>query len=237
MTEETKPESTENVTVENPELAELSALFKSYDKPAIETTPTGEKPIDNSNSEFPWLSTGATGNEKTPVQSPPSGFSITHDPNGSIPKTEYYVRGPKKGQPKPPSKSRPVVPQPTTIQASSFLTGAILLSMVDLIIPVALVGLNNMKSKVKLKADSLKMSDAQKRELAPIADAVLKEMNVNASPVMLLSIALLGVYVPTFLMIKSEAETQAKLDNEKAKKVSFTANGHGPIGGVSNLRH
>lgn len=218
------------------ELAALSDLFKNYDKPAIETGNTGgEKPVNNTPaSEYPWLSVPATGNSTEP--SAPKPF-ITHDPNGSLPKTEYYVRGPKKGQPKPASKSKPIVPQPTTIQASSFLTGAILLSMVDLIIPMALVGLNNWRSKVKLKPDSIKMTDAQKRELSPIADAVLKEMNVNASPTTLLMIALLGVYVPTFLMVKSDAETQAKLNNEKAKKVDFKTGNQNGINRLSNLSY
>lgn len=232
MTEEIKPES----TVSTNDIDALNDLFKNYDKPAEITGDNGTvQSVQNSSSnDFPWLSGNQT--PSTPqVSNEPKPF-ITHNPAGSQPTQEYYVRGPKKGQPKPVSKNKAPIPPPTTIQASSFLTGAIFLTLLDIFVPTILVGLNNMTSKVKMKYDGMKLTDAQKKELEPVANAVLKEVNLNASPALLLGIAILGSYLPMFLVARSEAQAKHKI-NEKDKKVSFETNTKNDIRKFSNIRY
>jgi len=195
----------ESPTIDKPDTAaDLDAILSTYNKAAQESTPTGGELFPGDR-----VSSTAAPNQGTP-------FSITHDPAGSDPKQEYYKRGAKKGLPKPAgSQSKP---KPTTIVASSLITGSLFITMIDIILPMVFAGLNNWRSKVKVDSDKMKMTQRQKDDLAPIGDAVVKELNINANPVALLLIGLGGIYGGNLVMLRNEAEKEMKKAAEKAKK-------------------
>lgn len=70
------------------------------------------------------------------------------------------------------------------VNASKYLTGAIILMMVDAVIPSVLIkmmSIANPKYK-SIKTKEIKMSKEQKNDLEPLADEVVKSMTVNMSP-------------------------------------------------------
>ena len=84
------------------------------------------------------------------------------------------------------------------ITASDVLDGALLLTMIDLILPELCVFIFNKyvrKGDMK-KATSakIKLKQTQINQLKPLADAMLKEMNVKGNPTILFGFALLSIY-------------------------------------------
>lgn len=183
----------EQKPVETPptETVNISDLLKDYK----EVPPTNTAPP----------ATGAPVN--TPI---PNGNPTSYPPG-----TEFYKTGKKAGQPKPPKKvafTYNPATQPATL-SGEILTGALFLTLVDLIIPTIIVGINNRFTKQKIKATDLQLSAAQKKELAPIADQVIKQIDIKANPTLLLCVSMLGIYGANFAMLKlSEPKQQ---NNEK----------------------
>lgn len=208
----------------------LDAILAGYDKPAnVVSDPAQPQPQPQAPANDQPMFPGET-------VPPKQGFSITHNPAGSDPKLEYYVRGPKKGQLKPSKKNSGTSSpnsnvKPTSIQASTLLTGAMFITMIDLILPMGFCALHNWQfPDAKIDARDLKMKDYQRNELAPIADAVAREMNINASPVVLLLVGIVGIYGLNMMTLHNEAVAKAKIakKNEQAKKDSAktTAENH-----------
>lgn len=227
-----------NTTAENVDnLDSLENILSGYTKPFVDETPA---PTVNE-TKTTWAPWENNANDTGKPDEKISGISIEHNPSGSDPEIRYYKSGPKKGQPRPPRKGQ-TVSKPTTLQASAFLTGAILLSMVDMLLPMAMAGLNNWRSKVKIKADDLKLSEANKKELTPIADAVLKELNIVASPSLLLGVALFGAYAANMMMVRSEAEAKQKLEKfnnnyESNKATNFAPPSKNDVRSVPNTHY
>lgn len=210
----------ETPVVESTDFEDIEKILAGYDKPATDSAPvTSSEPVPG---KMPWETDYK---EPSGKQVP---FSISHNPSGSDPEIRYYKTGPKAGQPRPARKGQ-AISKPTEIKASSFLTGAILISMVDMLIPMALAGLNNWRSKVKINADDMKMTDAQKKELDPVATAVLQELNIQASPTLLMGVMMVGIYAGNLMLLRSDAEAKQKL-NEKTKEANIKADS------VNNVR-
>lgn len=132
------------------------------------------------------------------------------------PTVEYYKTGKKAGQPKPPKKVR-VTYTPSQTPASlsgELLTGALFITLVDLIMPILMVGLNNRFSKQKIKVKDLQLTAAQQKELAPIADRVVKQINIEANPTMLLICSMLGIYGANFAVQKFGSNENKKQDEK-----------------------
>jgi hypothetical protein len=97
-------------------------------------------------------------------------------------KTE--TRGRKKKIEEP---SEPVIP--------TVISGKLLLLLIDLIVPNVASGINNKFDKKRpITAKSLKLTKDQLEELEPIANEVAKLITLNANPIVMLSVALLGIY-------------------------------------------
>lgn len=205
----------------------LDDIMSEYTAPFVDSAPP------TNTEQFPWSS--APGTQQT-GNKPANGFNITHDPAGSDPEVRLYKSGPKAGQPRPPRKGQPVS-KPTNLQASAFLTGALLLSFLDMLLPLALAGLNNWRSKIKIKADDLMMTSKQKEELKPMADAVLRELNVQASPTVLLCIGMVGIYAGNVMMLRSESEMKMKLEHEKNKGMADKAPSPNDVRRVPNTHY
>lgn len=154
-------------------------------------------------------------------------FSINRDANANtFAPQEFYVRGPKKGQPKPPRKiytptgqQIPATPPPQNNQLAlnTLISGAMFITLIDLLIPLTIAGLNNLfNKKVKLEADKLKMTQSQRNDLSQIGEAVVKELKINAPHWVLLLLALFGIYgFNAVLIINQTKQQQNKKDNEK----------------------
>lgn len=211
--------TTDNSTPDS--ISELDELLKTYDKPSAESEPV--------ESLFPGDRVTPGGSRGDTVSKPSATPFITHDPAGSDTPIEYYVRGAKKGQPKPPRKNAPV--KPTSIQASVLLSGALFITLIDNLMPMIFAGLNNWRSKIKIDSAKLQLTDKQRADLAPVADAVARELNINSNPVPLLLIALAGIYGGNMVMLRNEEErrmkNEAKKEHEKNQKLVNTAHNNG----------
>lgn len=73
---------------------------------------------------------------------------------------------------------------PNEVNASKYLTGAIVLMMIDAVIPSVLIKMMSMANpKYKsIKTKEIKLSKEQKNDLEPLADEVVKQMTVTMSP-------------------------------------------------------
>lgn len=137
------------------------------------------------------------------VELPQNGTEAPKDPG-----TEYYVRGPKKGQPKPPKKpsiSASVNPNPpdSEIGADSILTGILFLTLLDMFIPFVIVMLNNRFSKQKMNVEVLQLSKEQKKTIEPVADKVIAQLKLKGNPVIIFVLAYLGMMAMNFAMAKT----------------------------------
>lgn len=170
----------------------------------------------------PALSNGALG---VPGTQPPAGGAstpfISHDPSQN-PQQEFYKRGAKKGQPKPPKKglAPPLTPSGTMgIQATALISGALFITMIDILLPLIIATLNNWKKgSVKINAEDMKLTASQKTELAPIGDGVVREYKINANPGALLLVAGIGMYSMAFLTAKSKAKERIEKERKQKEK-------------------
>lgn len=132
----------------------------------------------------------------------------------------YYQTGKKAGQLRP-SVSRPkvdVVPNntPTTI-SGDIISGALFMTMIDLLLPMAFVTANNYFSKVKIKPDDLELTAKQKSELEPIAEKVAAQVRLTANPTVVLIFTLAGIYGMNFMKAKINAEAKLVLKKDANK--------------------
>ena len=113
----------------------------------------------------------------------------------------YFQSGKKKGQLKPKGRDilggevkATVDPSPKAIKGSNILSGLMLLTLVDLIFPLLLQVANNKFSKVKIKASDLRIKKTQKNELEPLANMVVESLNIEANPIQMFAVSMIGVY-------------------------------------------
>lgn len=138
--------------------------------------------------------------------------------------TQYYKTGAKAGQPKP-SKTRtttttPAQPTPPATISGELLSGALFLTLIDLLLPFIIAELNNWKSPIKINSEDLQMTAKQKKELEPIADAVARKWNMSGDPVILGLIALAGIYGINTAALRAmkKAEMKAEALKQTPKK-------------------
>lgn len=124
----------------------------------------------------------------------------------------YYQRGAKKGQLRPtPLQARIQTPTvPANIQGNAIISGALLISLIDLLLPLAISALNNIASDQKIKPELLQMTAKQKDTLAPVCDQVSQYINLTGNPLIILTVSLVGIYGMNFLMIKQSLPNEKK---------------------------
>lgn len=102
-----------------------------------------------------------------------------------------YKTGKKAGQPRPDPKGPRMTynNQPTTIPASMFVTGAMFLMVIDMVFPMLIVAGNNFVSDVKVKLEQVRITadKERKKEIEPLADATLKQLNIHGNPAAMLA--------------------------------------------------
>ncbi len=150
---------------------------------------------------------------------PPKPAPIYSPGSNAVNQTiQYYRTGKKAGQPKPIktyNQGPPINPGPQGQQSqgvinSELISGALFITLVDLILPVLIAFANNRFSKIKIEADKLQLTEKQRKDLEPVCDQVVRQLNLNANPMVLLTISLGGLYAMNFMLQKSVAESKTK---------------------------
>lgn len=185
---------------------DVADLLSDYKRPPdVPVAPVIPPPAQNAQPQQPV------------VPSPGAAPAAMTSPTAGAP-GDVYMSGKKAGQPRPPRKVRATyTPSVEMAQlGSDILSGALFLTLVDLMLPVLIAGINNRFSKVKIKAKELSMTDKQKKELAPIADKVMSQINVQANPTLLLLIGMAGIYGMNLAALQM---TKSMEQNEKSDKI------------------
>ncbi len=200
-------------------------------------TPVIEVPKSDNSELDAILETYKNAPPSVPTPAQPEKLPFLSHDAGQAPKQEYYTRGAKKGQPKPPKKGTAPPLNPAgqlSIQATTFITGAVFITMVDLLIPLIITGIYNFMQSKKtgtagpiLDYEKVKMSASQRNDLAVVGDAVVRELKLSGSPTLLFLIGLAGVYFMNFILQKSLADKEhakKQAENEKKNNTSVTQN-------------
>lgn len=93
------------------------------------------------------------------------------------------------------------------IVSGEILTGALFLTIIDMLLPMLIAIVNNYASKNKIKHEDLQLTREQQKQLEPIADEVMKEIEMNANPVAIMIIAMAGIYGMNFMAAKFNVNT------------------------------
>jgi hypothetical protein len=103
-------------------------------------------------------------------------------------------------------KKKTQEPAQPEIQTSPVITGALMMMLIDLGLPHLIAFANNKLNKKgkKIKASDLRMTEEQRKELEPVADQVAHEMMLQANPLTVLIISMIGIYGINFMMLKQE---------------------------------
>lgn len=197
-----------------------------------ETTETAPDVID-------WGNVGNTESDSAPVK----GFDLSEykslDPDttetGSIDESKtdtgsdsetdpdindprfYFQSGKKKGQRRPQPKGVNVsFKNPTTekVLSGEIISGALFLSMIDMVLPMILAGLNNQFTKVKIDPDKMQLTDKQKKELEPLFNAIVKAIKFEGNPVLLGVVGLGSIYAMNFIMLRTAAKIEQQTKHE-----------------------
>lgn len=194
----------------NTEQYDLSSIFSQYKEPA-EIKPTTE-PAQQ--TQVQPQSTVATENTKFPGAPAWYGNPL------------YYQSGKKQGQLKPPPKNgfasaafqKPVIDvNPTTsiLTADQVISGALFLTVINLLIPMAFALINNLvvkgdKAKI-IDWEMLQIDSKATKDMEVLADKALKHIKIDANPVGIFLFALLGLYGMQFMTVKLLVDSQAKI--------------------------
>jgi hypothetical protein len=110
----------------------------------------------------------------------------------------YFQTGKRAGQKRPNRARLKFVPGEEVSEIDGeLITGALFLSMIDLLLPLLIAGIHNGVTKKKenrLKWNDLQMSAEQKKQLSPIADRVVKMIKLEGHPILIMSLTMLGLY-------------------------------------------
>lgn len=124
---------------------------------------------------------------------------------------KYYQSGKKKGQRRKKAiRIEKNSDADDNVNFSDVLTGAMFITLLDMLLPLLIEVVNNRFTKHKIKASDLSMTADQRKRLAPLADGVVKKFNIQANPVVLLLIGVAGVYGMNYAMLIQEAKQAEK---------------------------
>lgn len=122
---------------------------------------------------------------------------------GGYKETLQVEEQPEQPQSKRGRKSKKQEPE-SAPEMPSLISGALLVLMIDLIIPNIIAFANNKITNEKITAKSLQLTTAQKNELQPVADEVAKTIALQANPLTVLIVTLLGIYGVNLMALKSK---------------------------------
>jgi hypothetical protein len=117
----------------------------------------------------------------------------------------YFQTGKKAGQLRPTGNKLNVAYRKDNSQSTisgDIISGALFLTLIDLLLPFIFIKANNYFSKDKLKMSDLEMTEKQKRTLEPIADKVAAQIKATANPTVILVFTLCSIYAINFAEAK-----------------------------------
>lgn len=189
------------------ESMDFEELLKQYDSPAVESPSLEDEPIIQRLPEEP-----------KPEPQPQDETAWQGNPL-------YYQSGKKQGQ------LRQLKPRGITVgyQPSSepqeiggdLISGAMFMSIIDMLIPGLIVVINNFLVKDKkdiLKISEMQLDEKQIKKLEPLTEATLKQIKLRANPSVLLIFTLLGLYSIQFAKIKFERELDKAMNDKKKEE-------------------
>ncbi len=197
-------------------------------KPFSWDTVEPDKELDNILSAYKEPLKTETGENNAPVSAPVSTVENPLPiPEDKTDKRFYYQSGKKAGQRKPDHlikktlETKGVTYNPpasgTSINAS-FITGALAIAVIDLMLPLIIGGINNTFTKVKVDQKVLELTSSQKKNLEPIWDAALKYIQIRGNPMVLAILCTMGLYLTNFFLMRSAAKMQMKMkENQNTK--------------------
>lgn len=143
------------------------------------------------------------------------------DPNKWQGDNRYYQTGKKAGQlrPKPKVSASYNMNATTTIPATMLINGALFLTVVNIIFPLVIVAVNNWLSpKEKMTVKQMKLTKEEQKEIDPLMDATLKQLNIAGNPLVLLIITLTASYAGKFMAVKLSSEENEEETKKEEKK-------------------
>ncbi len=113
---------------------------------------------------------------------------------------DFYQTGKKAGQPRPNRLNATYNRNAsTTIPSSVLVNGAMFMGFINFVIPLIMVTANNWLSpKEKMEQKDLRLTNEDRKDIDPLMDATLKQLNIQGNPALLLAIALVGAYSMKF---------------------------------------
>lgn len=133
----------------------------------------------------------------------------------------YYQRGEKKGtlRDKPYIKANYNHAATTTIPGSMLINGALFLMFINFIIPLIIVTTNNWLSpKEKMSVKDIRLTKEECKDIDPLMDATLKQLNIQANPWILLMLSLTAAYATKFVNRKMEIGIENALPKENTNQ-------------------
>lgn len=206
--------ATNNAKTETPAFS-LDSVMEQYSAPAV-----GSFPGFSAGNPNPVVSINPGGNN-VPVIAP----NASPAPNDKSDPKRYYQSGKRKGQERPSWKQEqqknpnPVnnPSTPTSVAApvqSKLITGKMFMLFINFVMPFIIGGLHNMLSKqIKVDVTKLKLSDEQNKELEPVAEEVVKYLNITMNPVLMFGVMYGGCISMNITLQRAEAKR--KLQEQK----------------------
>lgn len=183
--EETEPVTPPEAGQANPN--ELDEILKGYTR--INVTPEKTEAIP--------------GNDMFNIKpTEPAAAPFTPGPDA------YYKTGKKAGQLKPSAAKKIQTPEMTV--SGELLSGALFITLIDLVIPNVIAGINNLASKTKIDSEKLQLSEKQKKAIEPYANETVKRLNITANPVAIFCVSMVGMYGVQFMALKALAKEERK---------------------------
>lgn len=211
---EPEPEPEPQKAMDTKPPIDLATFLGEYKEPMTVTPQAtdNKKPVEPVN-----------GNISKPLENIISS-GMGNDVQPTVPQGEvkYYRTGKKAGQPrpvKPPGNVPPVQPvQPLPQQQvqgqpvqNSLISGALFLVVIDVAIPYVIVFINNKYSKIKMTAGLIQLSKEQKKDLEPIAEEVVRYLNIRANPVLIFTVSIGGMYAMNYNLQKTILQAKQTL--------------------------
>jgi hypothetical protein len=167
---------------------------KTKELPEVQNAPSSEEILNSMKDNAP--KTGETNKEIEDILSGYSEKIVIDEPSAINNEKSKRGRKPKNGVSEP---------QPS-ISETPIISGALMMMLIDLALPQLICFANNKLNKKgkKIQASALQMTPEQRKELEPVAEQVAKEMMLQANPLTVLIISMIGIYGINFMMLKNE---------------------------------
>lgn len=197
-----------NLSNEPKESGEVEIDLSEYSEPVVIPQPEPE-PVKS-----PIIDMGI------PLDEPQAEETVSNEPawKGN---PEYFQTGAKAGQKrqrKPRTRMQYTGAYEESTISADIITGAMFISLVDLLIPMLFVTINNYLTGEKLKPTDLSLSAEQCRKLEPVADKAMSYIKLRGNPLIILGLTLLGMYSMQLVKAKMEYKVKKMNENENEKK-------------------